>query len=71
MIPLFGILIFLQVKNPYEKEPVVSDGRFETTKESKEGHGLGLKSVRRIVEKYGMEMEIAMEGGMFCVTIES
>lgn len=61
---------FLQVKNPYEKEPVVSDGRFETTKESKEGHGLGLRSVRRIVEKYGMEMEIAMEGGMFCVTIE-
>ena len=65
-----GGRFFLQVQNPYEREPVMSGGELETTKDSKEGHGLGLKSVRRIVEKYGMEMEIVMEGGMFCVTVE-
>ena len=67
-----GGRFFLQVQNPYEREPVMSGGEIETTKESKEGHGLGLKSVRRIVEKYGMEMEIVMEGGILpMIAIES
>lgn len=64
-------LFFFQVKNPYEREPVIIGGELMTTKDNKEGHGYGVKSVRRIVEKYGLTMDISVEKGMFCVTVEN
>lgn len=60
---------FFQVKNPYEREPVIAGGELVTTKDNREGHGYGLKSVRRIAEEYGMSMEVDMKDGVFCVTV--
>lgn len=46
------------------QEPV-----FPTTKPSKDGHGIGLKNVRQIVEKYNGAMEILPQDGLFCVSL--
>lgn len=62
---------YLEIENPYEEEPVCIDGEFKTTKVNKEGHGLGIKSVRSLAEKYGMAMEVRVENGRFCVAIRS
>lgn len=42
---------------------------FLTTKSTKESHGIGLKSVKEIVEKHNGIMEIASEDNIFCVSL--
>ncbi len=46
------------------------DGRTPiTTKKDKIFHGLGLRSVKKSVEKYRGRIEISQEGSYFCVTV--
>ena len=40
-----------------------------TTKKEKEGHGIGLKSVEKIVEAYHGTMEITSQNDLFCVNL--
>lgn len=42
---------------------------FLTTKSTKESHGIGLKSVKEIVEKHNGIMEIESEDNIFCVSL--
>lgn len=42
---------------------------FKTTKKEKEEHGIGLKSVKKIVEKYNGIMDIYMKDNLFCVKV--
>lgn len=42
---------------------------FLTTKEAKEKHGIGLKSVRKIVEMYNGTMEVIPQNDIFCVKL--
>lgn len=42
---------------------------FLTTKSTKESHGIGLKSVKEIVEKHNGIMEITSEDNIFCVSL--
>ena len=48
---------------------VFSDGLPRTTKKHDDVHGFGLKSVRRICEKYGGTLDICPEDGFFNVNI--
>lgn len=48
---------------------VIEKGQFFTTKGDQEKHGFGLKSVRKIVEKYHGVMKINPDGKCFCVKI--
>lgn len=46
-----------------------SNGNVQTSKEDKVNHGLGLKSVRSIVNKYGLHMDVRVLNGEFEVLI--
>lgn len=54
------------IENPYIQEPIVdSYGRYLTTKEQKENHGYGLKSIKKIVERYDGDLDISTENHVF------
>lgn len=42
---------------------------YATTKKEKERHGIGLKSVEKIVETYNGTMEVTPQGDLFCVNL--
>ena len=51
------------------KEERQGGSRFLTTKKAKEQHGIGLKSVRKIVETYNGTMEVTPQNELFCVNL--
>lgn len=57
-----GNFQMIRVRNYGEKKPVFQDGLPVSTKEDREYHGYGLKSIRYTAEKYG--------GGITCVAGE-
>ena len=72
--------IFLRVCNPNEmfllclrnssaKMPVIVDNRFITTKEDRYAHGLGVESVKRIVERYNGNISFQYDDEHFEVDI--
>lgn len=65
-----GQLILLQIENYFENpELKFSDGLPVTMKNADEGHGYGLKSVKKAVEKYDGTMDVSAKENLFCVTI--
>ena len=44
-------------------------GNFLTTKKDSASHGIGLKSVKRMVEKYHGDMSIKIKNTHFCVKL--
>ena len=56
----------IQLENSYNGVLVRENHGFRTTKRDKESHGIGLRSVHKILEKYNGAMEI-VEGTLFCV----
>ena len=44
-------------------------GRLETSKQDKSNHGFGMKSMKKIVEKYGGTMDVFIADDMFQVDI--
>lgn len=61
--------IFIHVKNRYEGEIITENGNFITNKKDKKLHGLGLKSVREIIETYNGIMDLKYEENIFSVNI--
>ena len=72
--------IFLRICNPNEmfllclrnssmQIPLVVDDRFVTTKEDKYAHGLGVESVKRIVDKYNGNINFQYDDEHFEVDI--
>lgn len=67
-------LLFINIRNSYSGALVKSEGRYLSTKDydrtdGAQIHGLGIKNVRRIVEKYDGNMEISDDNGIFEVRI--
>lgn len=60
---------FIQVENYFPGTLRLADGLPETTKEDKEYHGYGLRSIRYNVEKYGGYMSIDTNDDMFVLRI--
>ncbi len=63
----------IKIENSFLSENIIhgEDKRipFLTTKHSKELHGIGLTSVRQIVEKHNGVMEILSDNDVFCVNL--
>lgn len=59
----------INVRNPYEGNLSFRSGIPITTKEDREFHGYGLKSIRSIVEKYGGDMKISASNNRFDLNI--
>ena len=57
------------VKNTYQNAVTEQNGCIISSKPDTEMHGIGLKSVRSIVDKYGGIMEISHSDGIFTVKI--
>ena len=65
-----GNLLLIQVENYYEnKNLTFADGLPVTTKNAKDGHGYGLRSVRRCVEKYHGSLDVSAHNNLFRLTI--
>lgn len=56
-------------ENYFEGDRVFVNGLSQTTKQNKQYHGYGLKSIQRVAEKYGGELQIKAEQGIFTVSI--
>lgn len=69
-----GVLL-VEVENSCREETILRESagaggiRFATTKKEKEDHGIGLYSVRKIVEKYNGIMEFSLKENLFCVKL--
>ena len=61
--------LYVQMENPYSGKLCKKNGQYLTTKSNKEDHGLGLKMVRDIVEKYHGVLDIKDEGNKFRVIL--
>ncbi|MDE7479017.1 MAG: ATP-binding protein, partial [Lachnospiraceae bacterium] len=66
-------MLFISIKNSYSGRLIKSGDRYLSTKEDSaddlQMHGLGIKNVKRIVEKYDGKMEINDRDGIFDVRI--
>lgn len=67
-------MLFIDIKNSYSGELVKAGDQYLSTKENdrtddSQVHGVGLKNVRRIVEKYDGSIDICDAGGIFEVRI--
>ncbi len=58
-----------EIKNAKVNEIAIDHGQFITDKTDKRSHGIGLRSVKNIVEKYGGEIDISYTKDTFTVTI--
>ncbi len=62
-------ILRIWIKNSHNEKLKEWDGLFVTTKKDKKNHGIGLKNVERIVEKYHGEMQIDHDDQWFSVKI--
>lgn len=46
----------VKIENYTDKEPVIFDGVFQTQKDNKDMHGIGIKSINDALKKYGSEL---------------
>lgn len=62
-------MLFIQSDNYYTGDLQFKEGLLQTTKEDAEWHGFGLKSIKMIVQKYGGELSMHTENGIFHLSI--
>lgn len=62
-------LLYIQIKNNHHEKIREKNGSFLTTKTNGKNHGIGLKNVKRIVEKYQGEMTVDYDKSWFSVEI--
>ena len=62
-------MTFLKIENNYQEEPVTKNGEYVTTKENKNAHGYGIKSVKRIIKNQDGMIDFEAEKYVFSVRI--
>ncbi len=62
-------LLLIHAENRFEGTLEIKDGLPATTKRDKEYHGYGMRSIKRIVEKYGGNFTISAEDQLFQIDI--
>lgn len=62
-------ILFIEIKNSIGKKPVVKNGELITSKSDYMKHGYGIKSVKRIVEKYEGDFTYQTENDKFQVNL--
>jgi sensor histidine kinase regulating citrate/malate metabolism len=61
--------MIISVKNPSLYAPKRRAGAYISAKKDKENHGLGLKSIKRTVDKHKGDMLVKYENGIFNLVI--
>jgi len=64
-----GQMLILKIENSIEKQILMKDGKYMTGKDNKAIHGLGLQSVKSLVEKYEGEAQWSHTEDIFSVVI--
>jgi len=64
-----GALAVIRIENNYKGEVLEKDGNLVSTKEDNGLHGIGIKSVRSIVEKYNGYMQQEFSAGIYKTTL--
>lgn len=64
-----GEVMIIKQKNHYKGKITEENGEIKTTKIDIENHGIGIKNIREVVEKYHGNMEILHEKDLFCVNM--
>lgn len=62
-------MFYMEMQNPYMGQRKIINGTCETTKADGKNHGIGLKSVRELVEENGGTIDVSAESGIFSVRI--
>lgn len=62
-------LLFIEVENSIEKEPLMKNGKLISSKRDNGIHGYGMKNIERIVEKYDGTISCQIEENRFEVYI--
>ena len=61
--------LFLEIENTYEDEPITENGDFITWKTNKANHGIGLISIKNLIDKYKGAIENNVKNHVFKSTI--
>lgn len=69
IVKMVGTFLSINIHNYYKNEISFVDGLPVTTKHDKNYHGFGMRSVRRICDKYNGDMVIRTDDGVFNVNI--
>jgi sensor histidine kinase regulating citrate/malate metabolism len=64
-----GNFVAINIYNGYAGQISFANGLPITDKKNKNYHGFGIKSVRYVVDKYGGEMQINAQDGVFDLTL--
>ena len=64
-----GDLLMIDSQNFCANEVVFKDGLPETSKQDKDYHGYGTRSIRLLTEKYGGDLQLDAESGVFRLSI--
>lgn len=64
-----GQMLYIEVENYYDGTLSVEDGVLLTTKDDRENHGFGVRSIRMIAERYNGTVEIRTDGDLFSLQI--
>ena len=62
-------LFFIEITNSMSRPPMIKNGEMMTMKGNKTIHGYGMKSIERMVDKYGGVMSVETETDMFKINI--
>lgn len=60
-------ILHIRIKNSFDGKVKKEGNRYITRKENSYTHGMGLKNVQEVVEKYAGAIEITQEENIFCV----
>lgn len=58
-------LLLIHIENPFEGQLIMANGIPVTTKSDKLYHGYGMRSMRYILKKYGGDLSVSTEDGLF------
>ena len=61
--------LFINAENYYSGELCFERGLPQTTKADKQYHGFGMRSIQMLTEKYGGDLQIRAEGGIYTLSI--
>lgn len=62
-------LLLIHIENPFVGQLVMENGIPMTTKSNRDYHGYGMRSMKRIIKRYGGDLTVTTEDGLFHLDI--